>query len=136
VNQALGAAGSVFTAFGLSAFFAFTMLAFRASAKWAWGFTGVCSVLLLTTAFGQIGALASATPGTPSSQAIHSFGMVTGVLSLICYAWSGLEGMTEWRRARRRVALGITDPLVANRILALPGFEWVSEERNRVRVRR
>jgi len=53
---------------------------------------------------------------TASAEAATGWTTATLVLSTFCYVWSGFEGLTEWARARRRVALGITDPLVANRI--------------------
>lgn len=117
VHQALGAAGSVFIAAGLSAFFAFTLIAFRRTQTWAWIFTGTGVALLFVSAFGQIGALATAPPEMPSAEATRNWSMSLGILSTICYAWSGIEGIAEWTRARRRVALGLTDPLTANRIL-------------------
>lgn len=117
VHPGLAAAGSVFIAAGLSAFFAFTLIAFRRAQLWAWIFTGVGVALLFFTAFGQIHALAMAPADMPSAEATRSWSMSLGALSTICYAWSGIEGIAEWLRARRRAALGLTDPLTANRIL-------------------
>lgn len=117
VHQALGAAGSVFIAAGLSAFFAFTLIAFRRTQTWAWIFTGTAIVLLFASAFGQIGALATAPPEMPSAEATRTWSLSLGILSTICYAWSGIEGVAAWTRARKRAALGLTDPLTANRIL-------------------
>ncbi len=117
VDHALSAAGSVFIAAGLSAFFAFTLIAFRRTQTWAWIFTAAGVALLFVSAFGQIGALATAPPEMPSAEATRNWSMLLGALSTICYAWSGIEGIAEWARARRRTALGLTDPLTANRIL-------------------
>jgi hypothetical protein len=35
----------------------------------------------------------------------------------VCFLWSGVEALRYWMGARRRVRLGLTDPVVANRFL-------------------
>ena len=121
VNLALGAVGSVFMAAGVSACFFFTVMAFRRSDAWAWVLAGSSTLALTVGAFSQIGALATADPAMASGDAVRSWTHLIVGFSTLSQAWSGFEGLSEWRRARRRVALGLTDPVVANRIF-LWGF--------------
>ncbi len=52
--------------------FAFTLVAFRRRDAWAWVLTAAATALLTVAAFGQIGALTSADPKTPSVEAARS----------------------------------------------------------------
>lgn len=119
VNQALAAAGVCFVAAGLAAFFAFTLTTFRLDAGWAWALTCGAILALAVNAFVQIGALGEADPELRSADVIERAGSLTGYLSTLCYAWIALEGIGEWMRARKRVALGLSDPVVADRF-----FMW------------
>jgi len=117
VNHALAAAGSVVTAAGLSSFYAFTLTAFRLRTPWAWALTVIAILLLAVASFGQIGALATADPAESSAAVIFGWSRLLTCVCSICYAWLGAEGLIEWSKAKRRVALGLTDPIVANRFL-------------------
>lgn len=117
VNHAMAAAGVLFTAAGLSSFFAFSLTVFRLRAAWAWALTVAGIGVLAVTAFGQIGALAEAERSTPSGEAIYWWGRTTSFVCLVCYGWLGTEGLLEWRKSRRRIALGLGDPVVSNRFL-------------------
>jgi hypothetical protein len=117
VNLALGAAGVLLTAAGLASFYAFTLTAFRLRTPWAWGFTIGAIVGLAVTAIGEIVALATADPAVASAEATRIWANGVSALSTVCYAWIAVEGLGEWSKARKRVALGLGDPVVANRIL-------------------
>jgi hypothetical protein len=117
VDHALNAAGMVFVCAGLSSFFAFTLTTFRLRAPWAWALTGAAVLGLAVTAFGQIGSLGSADRAAHSREVTEVWSQAINYLSAICYAWIGIEGLLEWSRAKKRVALGLTDALVADRFL-------------------
>ena len=117
MNHAFAAAGLLFVAAGLSSFFAFTLTVFRKDATWAWVLACAAILTLTVCAFGRIGAMASADRaaravlvGAPWSRAI-------GLISILCYGWLGFEGMLEWSKSRRRLALGLADAAVSNRFL-------------------
>jgi len=117
VNHGLAAAGILFVAAGLSSFFAFTLTVFRRESPWAWVLTSASVLGLASAAFGRIGALASADRALVAAGVGHGWGLTVAVLSVLCYAWLGFEGLLEWRKSRRRLALGLVDPVVSNRFL-------------------
>ena len=60
-------------------------------------------------------AMVSAPP-TSSPRDIHGpYSFAVRLLFEIWYAWMGIESLLEWSRARRRLALGLSDPVVVNR---------------------
>ncbi len=111
--------GSVSICFGIGSFIAFTLMTFRRTAKWAWALSVTSMVLLAVAAVAMISALANAPASAPSGEAIGLTGSLLGVLVLVCFAWLGIEGMVEWSKSKRRVALGLSDPVVSSRF-----FMW------------
>jgi hypothetical protein len=51
---------------------------------------------------------------------------IVGTLALV-FAWTGAESLGCWAKLRRRAALGLADPVVANRMLlwSVAGFATV-----------
>ena len=41
--------------------------------------------------------------------------LLVDLLAQALYLWTSVESLTWWRRMHRRVALGLADPVVANR---------------------
>jgi hypothetical protein len=117
LNHGLAAAGMLFVAAGLSSFFAFTLTVFRLRSPWAWVLACGAILALAVAGFGRIGALGAADRALSALQVGREWSLATGSLSSLCYAWLGLEGMLEWRSSRRRLALGLADPVVSNRFL-------------------
>jgi len=117
VSHGLAAAGLLITSAGLASFFAFTLTAFRLRTPWAWGLTVGSILLLAISSFVQIDLLASADPTASSAEVTFGWSRVISAVSTLCYAWLGAEGLLEWSKSRRRVALGLTDPVLSNRFL-------------------
>lgn len=117
VMHGLAAAGLLVTSAGLAAFFAFTLTAFRLSTPWAWALTVGAILLLAIASFAHIDVLATADPEASSAEVTFVWSRVISAVSVLCYAWLGAEGLLEWSKSRRRVALGLTDPVVSNRFL-------------------
>lgn len=117
VIHGLAAAGLLFTSAGLAAFFAFTLTAFRMRTPWAWALTAGAILLLAVASFAQIDVLAAAAPEASSAEVTFAWGWVISAVSAVCYGWLGAEGLLEWSKSRRRVALGLTDPVISNRFL-------------------
>jgi hypothetical protein len=117
INHGLAAAGLLFVCAGLASFFAFTLTVFRMEAKWAWALCCGAILALTICGFGRIGALASADRAALAVAAGKPWSLAIGTLSTLCYAWLGCEGMLEWTKSRRRLALGLADAAVSNRFL-------------------
>jgi hypothetical protein len=117
VNHGLAAAGTLFVAAGLSSFFAFTLTVFRLRSRWGWVLTTGAILALAVAGFGKIGALASADRAEAAAHVGRSWNLAVGCLSTLCYGWLGIEGLLEWRKSRRRLALGLADAVVSNRFL-------------------
>jgi len=118
-NLPLFSIGAISICFGIGSFLAFTLMTFRRQAKWAWALSLLSMPLLAGTAIGMISGLASAAPDAPSAGAISLPGSLLGVLVMVCFAWLGTEGMIEWTKSKKRVALGLSDPVVSSRF-----FMW------------
>ena len=119
VNHGLFAFAIVSLGAGISAFLSFTLMTFRPSSIPAWCVAILSIAFLALAVFGQIGALASAPRDLPSAEAIASWGTLLGLLVIFCFGWLGVEGIVEWRRSKRRLAIGLGDPVVSSRL-----FYW------------
>lgn len=57
---------------------------------------------------------------TTQEEIVHgtmTWGGVSLVMSLGAFGWTAIESMTHWVRHRRRMVLGLADPVVTNRML-------------------
>jgi hypothetical protein len=86
-------------------------------AKWAWALCCAAILALTICGFGRIGAMASADRTALAAAVGMPWSLAIGTLSTLCYAWLGFEGMLEWSKSRRRLALGLADATVSNRFL-------------------
>lgn len=106
------AAASVSLLLGASMLAFFTWRVFRATERWSAVLFG-CIVAGLVV--GHLGNALSALGPTGTLDPGLTW---IGVLSRIAaYAWAVAEAAREYVAARRRCAIGLTDPLVANRML-------------------
>lgn len=107
--------GGVFTNAGLACFYVFTWKTFRAGERWAAG-VAVAGIAGLVAGWGwSVGALWAAEPSAHSFQVTLTGSRVLQVFSTTCFAWTAVEGIGQTRMARRRAAIGLGDPLVADR---------------------
>jgi hypothetical protein len=114
--------GSVATlATGWVGVFVFTERVFRPGVGWAraLAITGVAvtAVGLVGGVEHALGAHDLATLRKPASGVL-----IIQAAALVLYPWTGLEGLRCWLQARKRLALGLADPLVANRFLL---WAWI-----------
>ena len=101
--------------FGLAAIFFFTRAVFRPTVRWLGPSLFVAVALLLF----HWGALTIALLETRSPTRAFSL-QLTILVDLVSAAglgWAAIESLTYWAALRRRLALGLADPLVANRML-------------------
>jgi hypothetical protein len=122
------ALGLAATQLGIALFGAFTARVFRPDALWA-----TLLLLLLAGALGAEwhGLVAASARGRTMEEILPHTGpfaiAIVTTLGLV-FAWSGAESLAHHGRMRRQLALGLGDPVVANRLLlwALSGFATVA----------
>jgi hypothetical protein len=116
LGSALFACGLAAVQVGIACFTAFTWLVFRRDALWA--------TLLVIGTSGVLGVewlgLVQASASGPTLEAVlprtRPWGVaIVGTLAL-AFAWTGCESFAHHARLRRRLALGLADPVVADRI--------------------
>ncbi len=110
------AAGIAVLAFAQTLIAAFTWRTFRPGAGWALGLFAVIAAAQAATCLAAyqsvVGLPADADP------TVGARGWLAGmrVPGSFAYLWTAIEGLREWSRARRRRALGLSDPMVVNRL--------------------
>ena len=112
VAMSLGIAASNF---GLGCIFFFTRAVFRPHVRWLGVALGSIVALLLY----HWGALTIGLFETRSPQLAFRLGLtlLVDAVSAAGFGWAALESLAYGAALRRRVALGLADPLVANRML-------------------
>jgi hypothetical protein len=127
LGDGLFAVGLAATQTGIALFCVFTWLVFRQGALWA--------TLLLVLAVGALGVewlglLHASARGTTMEEILpytRPWGVAIVSTLALAFAWTGCEAWAWHRRLRRQLALGLGDPVVANRMLlwATAGFATV-----------
>jgi hypothetical protein len=96
--------------------YAFTVRVFRDDARWAWAVFGAATALLVIQGCGHVWSQLGDDP-TARARAILVWGAGSLALSGIAWGWTAFEALRFHALLRRRVALGLADPVVANRML-------------------
>lgn len=106
---------------GFSGVSLFTERVFRRGVRWAQALVAIAIGSLVYSVYAcSVDALAAQSldairrPDSPL--------LLTQLVGALLYPWTGIEGFLCWRQARMRTALGLADPLVANRFLL---WAWV-----------
>jgi hypothetical protein len=108
--------GSALTVFAL---YVFTWRVFRPDARWAvlvfagGSAIGIWSNVGLAVFYFYDAALSPAFAGRWVAVSAASYG--------ICFGWASIESLTYWTSLRRRLRIGLADPLVVNRFLLWGG---------------
>ena len=102
---------------GLLCIYGFTWRVFRPDAAWARSLVAAAGVLLAGVTLGQLHALVSAPPEASSADVSLPWTLPFLVGSATCFLWTGIESGVQHRMARRRVAVGLGNPVVANRFV-------------------
>jgi hypothetical protein len=111
------AVGIGFVMLGLALLYVFTWRVFRPDSRWALSFVVVAACVLAVVGFGiayrgsQGSSLAEILPRTR--------GWALAIMAMVGlqFAWSAGESFLYFRSLRRRLALGLADPVVVNRFL-------------------
>jgi hypothetical protein len=78
---------------------------------------GAALAAIAMSAAGVVSAIGSAPSELTSFEASFGWTATFHWVCVFCFGWMGAEGLGEWRRSRRRVVLGLSDPLVCHRLL-------------------
>jgi hypothetical protein len=122
VNLPLAAISLLANLLGIACFFVFTVSVFRPTALWAHTLAGAAISCMAMACVAIVSALTMA-PGSASSFAVTwGWSATFQALCALCFFWMGCEGLREWWLSRRRLALGLSDPVVSNRLLMWGAF--------------
>jgi hypothetical protein len=102
---------------GIASFFVFTVSVFRPNALWAHTLAGAAIACMGMAAVAIIAALALAPSSASSFTVTWGWSATFNAMCILCFGWMGVEGLREWWMSRRRLALGLSDPIVSNRLL-------------------
>lgn len=117
VRLALSVLALVGSTAGIGCFFLFVVSVFRPGVGWARGIAAAGIAGLIATSIGIVGATAAAPPDLPSAQASFAWAISYQLLGVGCFAWMAAEGMREWARSKKRLALGLADEVSTHRLL-------------------
>ncbi|MCG8588864.1 MAG: hypothetical protein MJE66_06195 [Proteobacteria bacterium] len=126
VAQVLAVISSAFSVAGLVLLFSFTAHVFHRGRRWAQ------VVLVLVVAVGLyyvvghgIERLASETREEALAAQLR-WTLFAVVGALLAFAWAGVSAFGHWWKLRKRVAFGLADPIVVNRMLLWSLFGLIS----------
>jgi hypothetical protein len=110
-----GAAASLCNNIGIALLYSFTARVFRAESRATWAAVGAAGALLAVQSCGNLfgQALAESQPERLAAGLRWAAGSF--VLSGCAWSWTSWESLRYHALLRRRVALGLADPAVANR---------------------
>ena len=117
VHVPLWAASELLTQAGVVCFYAFTQQVFRPDARRARHAIVLVALALPALLAGAVDGLARAPAETLSVVATGGWLLACQLAYAGAFVWSALEGAFHYGPARRRVAVGLLAPAVANRFL-------------------
>jgi hypothetical protein len=122
------ACGLAATQVGIALLCAFTWIVFRRNAFW-----GTLLLVLVVGALGVewLGIVTASASGDTLAEVLprtRPWGVAIVATLALVFGWSGCEALAHHRRLRRQLALGLADPVVADRMLlwAIAGFATVA----------
>lgn len=117
MNIPIWFATTLVTQMGIAAIYAFTWQVFRPAVWWGKAIVAAgCLFMLGSLVVSSILLLGA--PPEANSQEVARDAISVGLVGYSgCFLWSAIEGLLQWRNARRRLALGLADALVVNRFL-------------------
>lgn len=113
----VAAVGLLANMLGIACFFVFTVHVFRPNALWAHTLAGAGIACMAMACIANVANLALAQSTASSYEVTWGWSGVFNAMCILCFGWMGLEGLVEWWKSRRRLALGLSDAAVSNRLL-------------------
>ena len=108
--RGIHAAGQLLMSVGYVSILAFTWTTFHRDATWARALVGLGTAALALSYVGRVGWEGFAISVAPGFH--HWLAYSARIVAL---GWMGIAAFAYWRQMRRRLALGLADPLVTNR---------------------
>jgi len=102
---------------GIGSFFLFTVSVFRPGALWAHTLAGAAIAGAAMSGTGIVAAIATSPSSASSFQVTWGWAATFQGICVLCFGWMAVEGLREWWMSRRRLALGLCDPVVSHRLL-------------------
>jgi hypothetical protein len=113
----LAALSSLFTGTSLAMLYVFTARVFHRGHGWARGVTRLAVAFCLIYCLGYATSQITATTPDERLRSTLLWGGVSLVLSGGAYSWTSFESLRHYAMYRRRLALGLADPAVVDRML-------------------
>ena len=107
-------AGATTSHLGLMSHCVFTWKVFRPGARWARLIVGASA---LAAVIGFAGSYQLGIDAVGSELAARPWTLFLMAVATLTFAWSGAESLAYHARLRRRLALGLIEPVVVNRLL-------------------
>lgn len=117
VHSTLWAVSEFLTQIGIVCLYAFTQQVFRPRVGWSRAIITTAAVVLPLALLGAVDGLANSAPDVISVRATGGWLLFCQFGYMGAFVWSAVEGLTHHVTAKRRVAIGLVDPAVANRFL-------------------
>ena len=108
---------SVVTSVALVMLYAFTALVFHQGQHWARAVVLAAAGSLVYYVIGHAADRMTATNAQEMLAVQMRWAPYTVLNALLAFAWAGSSAFVHWRRLRRRLALGLADPVVVDRLL-------------------
>jgi len=117
MNLPIWFAGTFITQIGITLIFAFTWQVFRPAERWGKTIVVGGALFMLGSLLASAYALANAPPDANSQEVVRVPIFVGMVGYSGCFLWTAIEGLLQYRNARRRLSLGLADAVIVNRFL-------------------
>jgi len=117
VSLPMAAAGAISLALSIVLIQSFNWRVFRPQSRLAAAFVAANGLATLFVGVGLVRALAAAPPDTLPVDVHAPYSLALRMVFQVWYVWIAIDSLLEWSRARRRLALGLSDPVVTNRFL-------------------
>jgi len=117
IDMPLLLVGNWSSAAGMCLFFVFTAHVFHGGQAWARVLAGVLIAAYAGVTAGSSAAFLGAAPELDPFEVNWRYGLGIQALCVTCFGWISIEGLRQWSMSRRRLELGLGDPVVSHRFL-------------------
>jgi len=117
INMPLLVLGFGTVLFGVINLYAFTWRTFRPTAAWARMLVVFVTIAFAFVLAGTVRTLLTAPADAVAFKVSQGWTAWIRVFFVGSYGWTGIESLLQYRMARRRLTLGLSKPVVVNRLL-------------------